>query len=296
MAAVLAVLGIGGVGGLIAARTGALCVASERTAAAIGESGLRLVHDGRTVVTHPETVPRLEEPVPLLVIAVKAPALRSALERIDPAAVAEAIVVPLLNGLEHLDTIRRALPHALVVAGSIGRVETVSPEPGVVVQHTPGAHVTAASDVLAADVLRARLAPLAVDGIALAIGTGERAVLWEKAARLSVIAAATVATGQPVGALRREETSRMRLVHSLDETCAVAAAEGIELAPAEQLAIIDGMSPELTTSTARDVAAGRPNELDAITGSVVRAGARLGVPTPELDAWLGEAEAACRAR
>ena len=88
----------------------------------------------------------------------------------------------------------------------------------------------------------------------------------------------------------------MRLVHSLDETCAVAAAEGIELAPAEQLAIIDGMSPELTTSTARDVAAGRPNELDAITGSVVRAGARLGVPTPELDAWLGEAEAACRAR
>ena len=46
-------------------------------------------------------------------------------------------MIPLLNGLEHLDTIRRALPDAVVVAGSIGRVEAVSPEPGVVVR--PGA-------------------------------------------------------------------------------------------------------------------------------------------------------------
>ena len=54
------------------------------------------------------------------------------------------------------------------------------------------------------------------------------------------------------------------------------------------------MPPDLTTSTARDAAAGRRTELDAITGSVVRAGARLGVPIPTLTALLEEA--ACRAR
>jgi 2-dehydropantoate 2-reductase len=58
--------------------------------------------------------------------------------------------------------------------------------------------------------------------------------------------------------------------------------------------MIAAMPPDLTTSTARDAAAGRRTELDAITGSVVRAGARLDVPTPTLTALLEEA--ACRAR
>ena len=163
-------------------------------------------------------------------------------------------------------------------------------------QRTPGALVTAASDAVSREELRTRLEALAVDGLELVIGEGERSVLWEKAARLGVLAAATVATGLTVGVLRGDITLRERLSRSLAETCAVAAADGVELAPAEQLAIIEAMAPDLTTSTARDVAAGRPSELDAITGSVVRAGARLGVPTPELDAWLAEAKAACRAR
>jgi 2-dehydropantoate 2-reductase len=54
------------------------------------------------------------------------------------------------------------------------------------------------------------------------------------------------------------------------------------------------MPAELTTSAGRDAAAGRPTELDAITGSVVRAGRRLGIPTPVLAELLEEAR--CRAR
>jgi 2-dehydropantoate 2-reductase len=57
--------------------------------------------------------------------------------------------------------------------------------------------------------------------------------------------------------------------------------------------MIAGMPHDLTTSAARDAAAGRRTELDAIAGSVVRAGARLGVPTPVLAELLEEAS--CRA-
>jgi 2-dehydropantoate 2-reductase len=53
--------------------------------------------------------------------------------------------------------------------------------------------------------------------------------------------------------------------------------------------MIEGMPASLTTSAARDVAAGRPSELDAITGAIVRAGRRLGVPTPVLERLLSEA-------
>jgi 2-dehydropantoate 2-reductase len=124
-------------------------------------------------------------------------------------------------------------------------------------------------------------------------GTSELEVLWEKAARLAVLAAATAISQRPVGELRADPDWRPRLEAAVEEACAAAAADGVPLAPARQWAIIDAMPARLTTSTARDVAAGRPSELDAITGAVVRAARRAGVAAPELEQlW----EEACRPR
>ena len=297
-AAPIAVLGPGGVGGLIAARTGAVCVGTERTVQAIEARGLALVHDGERTVTRPPAVARLDRPVSLLVVTVKAHDLDEALGRLGPSALRDAVVLPLLNGLEHVDRLRAAAavaraPGALVVAGSIGRVEAYTEEPGVVVQRSPGALVTVAGDAVEPARLDAALEPLRVPGLDVVVATGERAVLWEKAARLAVLAAATVASGATVGALRDDPAWRARLREALDEACSVAAADGVRLDPTGQWAIIDALPAELTTSTARDVRAGRPSELDAITGSVVRAGDRLGVPAPALAGLLEEAR--CRA-
>jgi len=290
----VAVLGIGGVGGVLAARTGALCVGTERTVAAIRGSGLALVHGETTTVAHPEAVERLETPVGLLVVAVKAHDLDDALDRIAPEALAGAVVLPLLNGLDHVEAIRERFRSA-VAAGSIGRLEAFSPEPGVVVQRSAGnAVVNAASRALDRPALDAALEPLRVPGVDVVLGDDERAVLWEKAARLAVLAAATVAGGLAVGPLRADEAWSARTIEALREACAVAAADGVTLDAAAQWAIIEAMPDDLTTSAARDAASRRPTELDAITGSVVRAGARLGVPTPALASLLEEA--ACLAR
>ena len=297
-AAPIAVLGPGGVGGVLAARTGAVCVGTERTVEAIRARGLALVQDGERTVTHPEAVVRLEDPVSLLVVAVKAYDLDEALGRVEPSALRDATVLPLLNGLEHVERIRASevLSHAAgaaVVAGSIGRVEAYAAEPGVVVQRSPGALVTAAGDAVDPARLDGALGPLRVPGIDVVVASGERAVLWEKAARLAVLAAGTVASGLTVGALRADPAWRAGLRKALDEACAVAAAEGVRLDAAAQWAIIDALPAELTTSTERDARAGRSTELDAITGSVVRAGDRLAVATPTLDGLLEEAR--CRA-
>ena len=67
--------------------------------------------------------------------------------------------------------------------------------------------------------------------------------------------------------------------------------QALAVRPEAQWAIIDAMALDLTTSTARDVAAGRPSELDAITGAVVRAGRRLRVATPTLEDLLAQCPA-----
>jgi len=301
MRAPIAVLGTGGIGGLLAAGTGAICVGTERSVAAIRDRGLALTQGGATVVARLEAVERLDRPVSLLVVAVKAYDLDAALERIPPATLGGAVVLPLLNGLEHVDALRRRLSERdtvslvappAVAAGSIGRVEAVSPEPGVVVQRMPAAAVIeAASRDLDGQALADVLAPLRVSGIDVVVGDDEGAVLWSKVARLAVLAAATVASGATVGELRGDDRWRPRLEAALRETCAVATADGVALEAATQWAIIQAMPADLTTSAARDAAAGRPTELDAIAGSVVRAARRHEMQTPVLDEVLAEAGA-----
>ena len=290
-AAATAVLGLGGIGGLVAARTHALCIGTERTVEAIRTNGLTLVHDGAPSVTRPAAATRLDRPVGLLVVAVKAYSLDAALERIAPRAVEGAVVLPLLNGLEHVEALRARLGAAAVAAGSIAGVEAYSPEPGVVVQTTTGATLTVAADALPRERLEAAVEPLRVPGIEVVVRDGERALLWEKAARLAVLAAAAVASGLPVGELRRDEMWRRRLRAGLAEACNVAEADGVPLDEERQWATIESLPDGLLPSAARDAQAGRPTEVDAITGSVVRAGARHGVWTPMLDGLLADATA-----
>ncbi len=235
----IAVLGLGGIGGMLAARTGALCVGTERTVTAIRERGLTLVEGDETIVTELEAATRLERPVALLVVAVKAYDLDAALDRIAPEALDGAVVLPLLNGLEHVAALRARFEGAsykllqappAVAAGSIGSMSAHSPEPGLVVQETrPPGTVTAASRDLDRERLAAALAPLRVPGIDLVLLDAEGEVLWEKAARLAVLAAATVASGRPVGALRDDAAWRERMGTALDESVAVAAADGVRL-------------------------------------------------------------------
>jgi 2-dehydropantoate 2-reductase len=289
----VAILGPGAVGGVIAVgleRAGVpvVCVARPNTADLIRSEGLTLRHGEEVETVRPEVATELREPIELLLVTVKAPALEDALGRIH--GLAETIV-PLLNGIEHMQTIRSGFPRSRVVAGTIGFIEAWLERPGVILQSTPRTVMTVASDAGAetAELLRRSGVDVRVDG-------SEEAVLWEKLARQAPVAAATALTQRPIGELRSDPSWRRRLEDAVVETCRAALADGVELAPEAQWEIIDAMPPGLTSSTARDIAAGRPSELDAITGAAVRAAHRLAVPAPVLASLLEETEAACRAQ
>lgn len=286
----IAVLGPGAVGGALAvplALSGArvVCVAKPDTAEAIARDGLTLVRCGELLHARPEANTDLREPVDLLLVTVKAPALDDALDRILADA---STVLPLMNGLEHVDAIRARL-NGRVIAASIGRLEAYRDGPTRIVQTTPAPLVTVASPGGAAELLRAA-------GLEVRVGESERAVLWEKLARLAPLSAATAAKQQPLGELRSDPHWRATLEAAVEEACAVAAADGVLLDPTAQWEILDAMPASVTTSTARDAADGRPTELDATMGAVIRVAKRVGVSIPTLERLLAEAEEACRAQ
>jgi 2-dehydropantoate 2-reductase len=223
----------------------------------------------------------LVDPVAVLLITVKAHQLEDALEQVDPAAVEDAVVIPLLNGLEHLAPIRERFGPR-VAAGTISRFEAYRVGRVQIIQKTPSGLVSFASDDVPIEELERAARLLDRGAFEVLIGENEKQVLWDKAARLAVLSAVTSLTHRPIGALLDDPEWRRAIEDAIDEACAIAGADGVMLLPSTQWGIIREMDYDLTTSTARDIEAGRPSELDAIAGSVVRAGRRLGVPCPVL--------------
>ena len=130
--------------------------------------------------------------------------------------------------------------------------------------------ITLASETLSRSEVEACGRLLRHARIDVRVGQNEKRVLWHKLARIAPLAAATAASG------RRSASSATTRVAAAARSsrrrgCAVAEADGVSLRASAQWAIIDAMADETTTSAARDVAAGRRSELDAIVGSVLRA-------------------------
>ncbi len=283
----VAVLGPGTVGGTFAARFvtadyRTVCVAPEATVRLMAFAGISIESNGSPpLVVRPEVAERLTCPVSLLLVSVRNDQLEDALERIEPEAVAEGVVVPLLNGLEHMDVLRARFP-GRVAAASLWRFDAYRVGRMQIVQPSPTALVTMASDDLSREELERAARILEGAGIDVELDEDERRVLWRKAVRLSVLAPATTLTQRPIGELRTDYEWRPRLEEAVAEACAVADAEGVHLMPSAQWTRITEMDGDATTSVARDVREGRSSELDAITGSVLRVARRHGVECPVL--------------
>ena len=292
MALTIAVLGPGGVGGFVAgalshAGSDVMLIARPATATAIAEDGLHVTSAllGEFDVALP-LAENVAAPVDCLIVATKTAELDDALDRV--AAGAPTLVVPLLNGVEHLATLRARFGSERVVATVI-RIESDRPRPGVIVQSSPGARIDIAGPPPAGTepLIDALTAELLAAGLDVRVGAPEPDVMWSKLARLCPLALTTTASDRPLGFVRTDPRWRSALTNAVNETVAVAVAEGAVFDPADTIAELDAAHPELGSSMQRDVRAGRTPELDAIAGAVLRAGARHELRCPTVQ-WLSD--------
>jgi len=288
----VAILGPGGIGGLLAAllaRDGdeVTCIAPPATAAHLRNHGIEL-RSARFGSFHVPVgaATRLEAPVDVCYVAVKATALDEAIEEVPVAALGNALVVPFLNGIDHVALLRRRYPADQVVAATI-RIESARVAPGVIEQPSPFAAVEVAhgqTDRSRVEALAARLERIGMD---VHIREDELWMLWAKLSVLAPIALLGTHEGAPIGQVReRRRDDFAAVVHEITE--AARAADGVELDPAVPLGALDQVPPSMLSSMQRDANAGRPLELDAIGGTILRAAARGGVRAPVTERLVSE--------
>lgn len=285
-----AVLGAGGVGGLIAvalAKSGesvTLILRPEKMKDYPSEISLESPLGSFTVPVN--RAASVAAPYDVLWITVKATQLETALRSVTVAPEQLGAVVPLLNGIDHVALLRARFGHDRVVPASIG-VEAERGAPGKFIHRGMAIRLSFAS------MGESRLASTAEElknfGLACQFVPDEMKILWTKMSFLAPFALTTTAAGLPIGGINSDPVWRKRLEGVVREVAAVGTASGTPLDASAILPFFDKTPQSGRSSMQKDVAAGNAPELDAIAGPILRGGEKYGIDvsvTSELAAMI----------
>jgi 2-dehydropantoate 2-reductase len=286
------VFGSGAVGGYFGGRLAEAgedvhFIARGQHLTTIREQGLRVSSvDGDFLIrrAHATDDPSAVGPVDLVLLGVKAWQVPQAAAAMGPLVGAQTLILPLQNGVEAPEQLATAHGAAHVLGG-LCRLLVYLAGPGHV-RHTGVAPYLAFGELdgslsRRAEALRAVLSQ--ARGVTVELVSDIRAAMWSKFVFIAALGGVGALTRAPIGVVRSQPESRHLLEQALSEIHAVAVGHGIALPPdtvATTLAYIDTFPPDGTASMQRDIMQGRPSELDAQVGAVVRLGDQCGVGVP----------------
>lgn len=288
----LAVIGSGGVGGYFGGRLAqaghdVTFVARGAHLAAMRKSGLRVFSiEGDFTLPEFQAIddPAAIGPVDVVLLAVKTWQVKEAAERLAPLLRPESAVLTLQNGVEAPDEVARVCGREHVIAG-VCRLMSYVAEPGVI-RHAGVTPKVELGEWSGGTSLRAEALGKALDGctgVAATVSGDIAVTLWEKFLFIAPFSAVGAAARKPAGAWRHVKETRALLAAAMNEVVDLARARGVNLAREavdKTLAFADKLPEDATASMQRDLLEGRPSELEAQTGAIVRLGLEAGVPTP----------------
>ena len=294
----IAVFGTGAVGGFFGGRL-ALSgqemsfVARGRNLQALRSHGLRVESvDGDFNVSKiaATDTPKDIGPVDLVLVTVKTWQLDDALPAMAPLVGPETILVPLLNGVDAPKTLSRffgdnhvVIGLAKIIAKRVGpaHVSHLGAVPYIAIGEKDNRRTPRVEELQAI---------LSEAGIASEIPSDIHAALWSKFLFVVSWGGMGAVSRAPLGVLRDLPQPRDMITAAMEEIHRLASARGIRLREnivADTMAFLDSLPASGTASLQRDIAAGRPSELDAWNGAVVRLGRETGVTTPVNDFIYG---------
>jgi len=294
----IAVIGAGGVGGYFGgklANGGAdvTFIVRGATLEAMRTKGLRVDSiKGDFIIENPNATddPASVGHVDAIFVAVKAWQIAESAEQIKPMLGDDTMVIPLENGIDAPEQLAAIVGREHVLGGlcgivsfiaAPGHIRHVGADPFVMFGELDNRR-TPRVEALRDECLRA--------GVQADIPSDIHHALWSKFVFIAPMSGIGAATRVPIGVWRAMPEPRAIAVQAIREIVDVARARGVDLgggaAIDRTLARFDGLPPESTSSLQRDIIDGKPSELDAQLGAVVRLGRETNIPTSVCETLL----------
>ena len=281
------ILGAGGTGGYFGGRlheggADVTFLVREKRAQHIAQYGLRIESPKGNATLPVKTVlaANVKSEYGIVILSCKAYDLDSSIEAIRPAMAATTCVVPLLNGISHIETLDTALGKSRVMGGTCQIAATLSQYGVVKSLHDTHAITWGArepSQQATADALGEAFAKTIVDW---KVSENVMLDMWEKVAFLSTLAGMTCLMRASVGDILATADGRTLMKRYLDSCVAIAARSGYQPRPyvlERYVKVLDSTGSPLTASMLRDLERSGPVEADHIVGFMLNKAREFGI-------------------
>jgi 2-dehydropantoate 2-reductase len=287
------VVGAGAIGGFFGGRL--LQAGRDVTFLVRPKRAMELARDGLVIkspngdvaLKNPPTVQadKLAEKFDVVLLSCKAFDLDDAIKSFAPAVGPNTAIIPLLNGMLHLDVLDRKFGHGRVLGGLCAIAATLN-EHREVVQLAPMQSLSFGErDGKLSERVRAIAEIMASGKFGAAASEHIIQEMWEKWVFLASLAASTCLMRAPIGHILAAPGGKDFILGALDECSAVATAEGHSPSGPffERVrGMLTAESSQLTASMFRDIKAGAPVEADHVVGDMIARGDAAKVPVPKL--------------
>lgn len=287
----IVVVGTGGVGGYfggLLAYSGqeVTFIARGQHMRAIQAHGLQVnsIHGDFVISPSPVTddmgaVGRAE----LVLVCVKDFHLGDVIPAMKPLVGRETTILPMLNGIRAAEQLIEAFGRDKVLGGNCSVVAFVA-KPGTI-QQTSAFRRVAFGEWNGAETARTRAIfdIFQATGVDVELSADVRKTMWTKYLFITAYSGVASVVRLPAASIHACPETMEMLQDAMKEIAAVALARGVSLdenVVESTMAFVRALPPEATSSMQRDVEAGRPSELEALTGYLVRQGIEMKVPTP----------------
>jgi len=287
----IAVFGAGGVGGFFGGRLAhagedVTFIARGEHLRAIKAGGLKVESPSGDFVVFPakatDDVTEVGE-VDLVILGVKAWQVPEAAHAMKPLAGSRTTVLPLQNGVDAVSQLVAELGSDRVIGGLCrivsfvvgpGHIRHAGFTPSIIIGELDNRR-TARTDTIEQVFKNA--------GLEISVAADIQVALWTKFLFIASFSGVGAMANAPAGVVRSDPKWRSHLLNAMEEIYALAHARGIKL-PANSvdtvMASVDSLPEEATSSMQRDVAAGKPSELESQNGAVVRMAREAGIDVP----------------
>ena len=287
----IAIFGAGGAGGYFGARLArageeVIFIARGKHLQAIRRHGLRVATPSGEIVICPAQAtddPAEVGTVDVIIVGVKAEQVIDAAQAIGSMIGPDTCVLPLQNGVDAPSQLAELLGVQHVLGGLCGTLSWVT-GPGQI-RSIGDIHFVKFGELDNRSSERTERLRQAFDraGVTVQVPANIHQALWEKFLFVVSVGGVGAITRAPIEVIRTLPEIRRMLERCMQEIHSVARARQIPIADthvAKTLAFVDSLPSDGTTSLQRDIADGKPSELEAWNGAVVRLGKEVGIATP----------------